>query len=164
MKTLYIVRHAHAGWSNANLPDFERTLSGKGRLEAGEMAHRLHEAGARPDVIISSPATRALETAGIFGDIMGFGSEHIRDEPAIYSGNVDALAGIVSRLPQEYQSAMLFGHNPAVSLYGSWLTGKQLGQMDTCGILRLELPAKMWGAASRASAEMSWYLCPKKHQ
>jgi phosphohistidine phosphatase len=164
MKTIYLVRHANAGWTNSNLPDFERTLSGKGRRDAAEMATRLLGKGVRPEIVISSPAVRALETAEIFGEIMGFDMDSVRMEYAIYSGDVDALHGIVAQLPQECQSAMLFGHNPNVSLFGSWLTGKPFGQMETCGVLRLDLSANDWEDADEGSVEMAWYLWPKSHQ
>ncbi|NTV02341.1 MAG: phosphohistidine phosphatase [Chlorobiaceae bacterium] len=164
MKTIYLVRHANAGWSNANLPDVERTLSGQGRLEAGEVAARLAEKGARPEIIISSPAVRTLETAEIFGEVIGFGTDLVTEEPEIYSGDVAMMVGIVAKLPQECESIMLFGHNPTISMYGSWLSGKTLGQMDTCGVLRLDLPVKHWSDAKQGRASTAWYLCPKRRQ
>ena len=164
MKTIYLVRHASAGWNNLKRTDFERTLNEQGRLDAAEMAARLIENGARPEIIISSPAARTLETADIFGEIMGFGMERVREEHAIYSGDVEALARIFTGLPQECGVAMLFGHNPTISLYASWLTGKESGQMETCGILRLDVQANSWSDAKGGSAETAWYLYPEGHQ
>ena len=164
MKTIYLVRHASAGWNNSKRTDFERTLTEQGRFDAAEMAARLLENGGKPEIVISSPAVRTLETAEIFGEILGYGMERVREEHTIYSGDVDALAGIFTRLPQECREAMLFGHNPTISLFASWLSGKQFGQMDTCGILRLDLPAESWSDAKGGAAETAWYMYPKRHQ
>ena len=164
MKTLYLVRHAHAGWNNANMGDFERTLSGQGRREASAMASRLLGRGFPPGAVVSSAAIRALETAEIFGSVLGFRIETVREEPAIYSGDVETLAGIVASLPEEAGAAMLFGHNPTISLYGSWLAGKPFAEMDTCGVLRLDLPAATWSAVAGGSAATASYLSPGRRQ
>ncbi|NTW10984.1 MAG: hypothetical protein HGA26_06465 [Chlorobiaceae bacterium] len=63
MKTLYIVRHAKAGWENGVTKDFDRTLSDRGLRTAPVMANLLKERKVVPDLVISSPAKRALTTA-----------------------------------------------------------------------------------------------------
>lgn len=164
MKTIYLVRHAHAGWNNANRSDFDRTLSERGRDEAGEIAGRLLKKEVHPEIIISSPASRTIETAGIFGETMGFAEEPVREESGIYSGDVGTMAGLIRSLPDAYRSVMLFGHNPTISMYASWLTGRHLAQMETCGVLRLDLPVKKWSDAKEGSAATAWYLYPKGRQ
>lgn len=164
MKSIYLVRHANAGWSNSNTSDFERTLSERGRLEADEMARRFVVNESRPDLIVSSPASRALETAEIFAEVLGYDPESIRREAAIYSGDIDTLEGIVKELPKELDSVMIFGHNPTISLYASWLTGRHIGQMETCGVLRLALEKKKWKDARKGSAKAVWYQQPKRRQ
>lgn len=163
MKTLFLVRHANAGW-NSNGSDFDRTLSDRGNLEAEEMAGRFLEQGILPDLLISSPARRAFETAGIFADRMGSAHELIRLEAGIYSGDVDTLAGIVRALPRETTTAMIFGHNPTISIYASWLSGRKIGQMETGSVLRLDLPGKHWSDAKQGGGRAVWYLQPKRRQ
>jgi phosphohistidine phosphatase len=164
MKSIYLVRHANAGWNNSQLPDFERTLSDEGRKEASEMAGRLLEKDARPDILVSSPASRALETAGIFADRLSCPPELIRPDAGIYDGDVDTLSEIVQKLPRDHQTVMIFGHNPTISLYSSWLSGKQLGQMVTCGVIRLDLPKGNWTDAKKGCANAVWYSYPKNRQ
>jgi phosphohistidine phosphatase len=64
MTELLFLRHAHAGdpaeWTK---PDEIRPLSKKGRDQATRMAAYLHAVGVRPDLIVSSPRTRAVQTA-----------------------------------------------------------------------------------------------------
>jgi phosphohistidine phosphatase len=62
-KTLYLVRHAKSSWDNPDLDDFERPLNERGTRDAPRMGERLSHRDVHPDVIFSSGALRALETA-----------------------------------------------------------------------------------------------------
>ena len=66
MKTLYIVRHAKAIVRGTGIPDFDRSLAERGIKDARKMSKRQAKAGAEPQLLISSPAKRAIETARIF--------------------------------------------------------------------------------------------------
>jgi phosphohistidine phosphatase len=61
---LYLLRHAHAGdpaaWEG---PDERRPLSTKGVAQAERLARLLADAGFAPDIVITSPALRAVQTA-----------------------------------------------------------------------------------------------------
>ncbi len=74
MTTLHLLRHAHAGdastWAG---PDATRPLTDKGRLQAERLGRFLDGLGFVPDVVLSSPKTRAMETARIVADILGVG-------------------------------------------------------------------------------------------
>jgi phosphohistidine phosphatase len=63
---LYLLRHAHAGdaadWDG---PDAVRPLSPKGERQSERLGRFLAAAGFRPDAIVTSPKTRALQTAEI---------------------------------------------------------------------------------------------------
>ena len=65
---MHLVRHAHAGdpasWEG---PDELRPLSAKGRRQAERLGTFLVAADIRPDMLISSPKLRALQTAEIVG-------------------------------------------------------------------------------------------------
>ena len=65
MKTLFLIRHAKSSWDDAALPDKERPLNDRGRRDAPKMGERLAKRDVKPDLILSSPAVRALRTAEI---------------------------------------------------------------------------------------------------
>ena len=65
MLKLTIVRHAKSAWDDPSVRDFDRTLNKRGQHDAPLMGERLKASGFQPDCIITSPAVRALETAGI---------------------------------------------------------------------------------------------------
>jgi phosphohistidine phosphatase len=164
MNSIYIVRHAKAGWGNNKVSDFERKLTDQGRREATEMARRLFEKGVRPDLIVSSPACRALETAEIFAGRFDYEPEQILQKIEIYEGDVENLAGIVRKLPRDHQTIIIFGHNPAISQFASWLSGKLLGQMETCGVVQVDLGKTNWSAVRKECGQAVWNGYPKTTQ
>ena len=65
MKTLWLVRHAKSSWDDPMLVDFDRPLNPRGRRDAPRMGQRLARRHEYPDLMLSSPANRALTTARI---------------------------------------------------------------------------------------------------
>src|SRR5260370_4722079 len=65
MKTLFLTRHAKSSWDDTALPDKDRPLNDRGRRDAPKMGKRLTKRDVKPDLIVSSPARRALTTAEI---------------------------------------------------------------------------------------------------
>ncbi len=164
MNSLYLIRHGKAGWQSTQLSDFERQLTDKGRRQAEEMAARLQQNGVMPDLIVSSPAYRALETAEIFAEKFDYPAERIVREAAIYDGDIEHLAGIVRALPREKRTVLMVGHNPGLSQFGSWLSGKLLGQMTTCGIVQIGFSREKWGAIREESGTAIWAGHPREAQ
>ena len=65
MKTLILVRHAKSAWPDVSVPDYERPLEIQGVEDSNQMGKYLKTKMAPPDYIITSGATRTLETAQI---------------------------------------------------------------------------------------------------
>ena len=77
MKTLYLVRHAKSSWKFPELRDFDRPLNGRGKRNAPDMGKRLKVMGILPDLLIASPANRALTTARKIAENIGYPVEDI---------------------------------------------------------------------------------------
>ena len=70
-KILQITRHAKSDWSYEQIADIDRPLKEKGILRAYQVSHKVKKADLIPDLLISSPANRALHTAVIFARVLG---------------------------------------------------------------------------------------------
>jgi len=162
MKTLYLVRHAKAGWHDPAQADFDRTLTKRGHRQSEEMSRRLRKKGVAPERLVSSPASRALETAEIFADAFGIEQREIVQKIEIYEGGIDSLAAVVRSLADEENTAMLFGHNPAISAFAGWLIGNPAEAMNTCGIAKIELECDHWRDTAEGSGRLAWYEYPEK--
>ncbi|HEY6014750.1 MAG TPA: histidine phosphatase family protein [Candidatus Limnocylindrales bacterium] len=72
MTQLYLLRHADAGdplaWGG---PDERRPLSDKGQKQAERLGRFLAAIGFRPDAILTSPKTRAAQTAEVVAGHLG---------------------------------------------------------------------------------------------
>jgi len=162
MKTIYLVRHAKAG--SAHSGDFDRTLNEAGLKAAHFMAELLEEKSVVPDLVIASPAIRALSTAEIFCDILGYPKEQIETRIEIYEGGAGRLLKIVQQISNNCATAMLFGHNPTMTAFSNLLSGGGIDSLATCGIARIDLDIKTWSDADADTGKLVWYDYPKKHQ
>ena len=91
------MRHAHAGdplaWSG---DDAARPLSARGRRQAARLGAHLAALGLRPDAIVSSPKTRARETAAAIGASLG---REVRLDARLAAGfDLRALRTLVEEL------------------------------------------------------------------
>ncbi|MBN1278531.1 MAG: histidine phosphatase family protein [Chlorobium sp.] len=161
MRTLYLVRHAKSSWNNSLISDFDRPLNDRGMESAPLMAQRLKEKKILPGMMVSSPANRAITTAGIFAGVLGYPVEAIVQDMAIYTGGTGDLLQIVRAFPDSSASAMLFGHNPVITEFSNLLTGEDLDNMVTCGIVRIDM-AGNWSDAGDRTGSRIWYDYPKK--
>lgn len=160
-RRLLLVRHAKAERGSLSGFDIDRTLSERGRGDAVVMGRALAKAGANPDVIMSSPASRALETARLIVREMGRLETEIVMEPDIYEADLPMLLGIVRGLPDSCSEAMLFGHNPGFEeLAGTLCDGFAEG-MPTCAAVCFDLKADSWSCAGDSPAALLFQMSPK---
>ena len=90
MKRLVLVRHAKAvQWGYED--DFNRDLTERGVSDAGKVSAFLKEKGIRPDLIITSPAARALQTAMIFAGTFNYPEEKVVEEEEMFHGFPQAV-------------------------------------------------------------------------
>src|SRR5438128_760349 len=98
MRLLTLVRHAKSSWDHAGLSDFERPLNDRGRRDAPLMAQRLMRLPPRPDLLLSSPATRALTTARLFAETLAIPVEKIGVDSRIYDAAPETLLRVARDL------------------------------------------------------------------
>jgi phosphohistidine phosphatase len=72
---LHIVRHAEAVDQLSTIPDDYRYLTCRGRTRFRRVADTLKKCGIDPDIIVSSPLVRAVQTAEILAETIRFAGE-----------------------------------------------------------------------------------------
>src|SRR5947199_872234 len=100
MKTLFLIRHAKSSWTDPALPDKDRPLGNRGRRDAPKMGKRLAKRDVKPDLILSSPARRALKTAEIIAKKLDYKRKNIVVEDRLYSGAVHDLLNVIQKRRQ----------------------------------------------------------------
>ncbi len=161
-KKLFIVRHAKSDWSREGMSDFDRPLNERGMRNAPFMADKLAEAGLNVDFILTSPANRALTTAGFFKRRLGLRDTQWDTERKIYEADVNRLLSIINQLNDQYAVVMLFGHNPGLSTLVHELTGEWV-VMPTCGIAEVDVPFDTWSMVSAGTCNLLSFDFPKRY-
>ena len=119
-RELLLLRHGKSDW-NVDTSDFYRPLNQRGKCNAQQMGKWLNEQKLAPDLIISSPAIRALTTAEIVCAAMGLAVESIQTEKNIYEASLSDLRQVLSHIPDSTQRLLLVGHNPGFESLLSYL-------------------------------------------
>jgi phosphohistidine phosphatase len=161
MKTLILIRHAKSSWDNAALSDFERPLSDRGYRDAPRMAKRLREKNLAPNLLLASPANRALTTAKIIAEGIDYPVEHIQTARSIYHAGEDELLSIVQQLPDSTDVVMLFGHNPGFTDFANSLTNSRLDNIPTCGIFSCRFDVGSWRNVNWGKGMVLFFDFPK---
>lgn len=121
MKRLFLCRHCHAGESDKG--DFYRELNRAGRLEAECLAARLSGKKLRADLIFSSPALRALQTATAIANALEYETDRIFTDMSIYDQDDRAMLSLLRHTGGEAKNVWIFGHNPSLKELAAMLTG-----------------------------------------
>lgn len=141
MKTLYVIRHAKAVAHDAAPTDFERALSQRGHSDAARVATRVALEFPAPDVMLVSTAQRTSETARYFIEAWNLGAGSVQREPRVYDAPLRMLMKLVESLPSGAASSAIVGHNPGLSDLVSYLVTGRHGNLSTCEVAAIEMPA-----------------------
>lgn len=161
MKKLCIIRHAKAVDGTFGLPDFDRYLMAKGRFDAERLRRRLFETGFKPDIIISSSARRACETAEIFAGAWEILPADIILVDALYeAGSGEAVLQVV-REHARGKAAIVVGHDPVFTDAVQQLCPKFDDNMPTCAVAVCELRSRNWDDIVSGSGELVHWDSPK---
>lgn len=145
MKTLLLMRHAKSSFKEGDLPDFERPLSKRGEKDAPRMGKLLKEKDLEPDLILSSTAQRASQTAELVAEKCKYEREIVFVQ-SFYLGEPDAYMSVLRDLDEEdADTVLVIGHNPGLESLLQMLTDK-VESLPTSAIAHLELPIRTWKA------------------
>ena len=163
MKNLFLTRHAKSSWSNPGLADIDRPLNERGKKAAPFMGKLIVDKGEKPELLISSPANRALSTARAFGEVMGLVENDIIVNRAIYGAGAQQLLELVQNQDDLHKSIVLFGHNPTFTSFINMLTGSNIMNVVTCGVVRIDFEYSSWTDIDFGSGRLVYYEYPKKY-
>ena len=160
MKTLYLVRHAKSYWGDQSLPDFERPLNKRGKRDAPFMGEVLRDKKVNPDLIICSPAKRTKKTAIEIAEKIGYAEKKILFDENLYEASSNTILGLIKKVDDKYESLMIFGHNPGLTLLNNHISDQYLDNIPTCGIVALQSDKK-WSEIGKNSCSHLFFEYPK---
>ena len=161
MKQLTLLRHAKSVQDPSYAVDRERPLAERGRADAEAMGKFFAQAEIVPDLIASSPAIRARQTAELLARAAGYNGG-IRWDETVYSAGPDALLAVVRGLPDTVEHALMVGHNPGFEELAALLIGTECGvTLPTSAAAHFEIDVDRWGEVCAGAGRLQWLVTPK---
>jgi phosphohistidine phosphatase len=168
VKRLWLLRHAKSSWDDPDLPDRLRPLAPRGIRATRAMARHLRAAGVAPDLVLCSPARRAVQTwegvaAGVPPDTA------VETGETIYHADGDELLARLREVPSGIGSVLLVGHNPAlqdlaVDLVGSGdprVRERLVTKFPTGALATLDVPGE-WHDLTSGAASLLAFVVPRE--
>jgi phosphohistidine phosphatase len=113
--TLLLVRHSKAAIGD---DDSERPLTPRGFRDAEAIGRWLARLGLAPDLVVVSPARRAVQTWEQAAAVLAATRPSVADppivDPRIYDNTAQALLAVLLDVPPQTQVVALVGHNPSM--------------------------------------------------
>lgn len=158
---LLIMRHAQAEDTQPERHDRDRELTSKGNQEALIMGTQLFQRSQSINALYTSSAARTRQTGSLVADVLKLDSGLVLVQDDLYNSSIRTYLSFVNQLPNELNTVLLIGHNPAVSYLAEYLTGAELGSMPTAGICFIRLQVSGWQEVSKNSGEMLEFIYPE---
>ena len=158
MKKVILFRHAMAAYSALNEPDHDRALTPKGIVDAQNMGIYLKNKKEFPELVISSSAIRAKNTAKHAIKSGQWKCEFLI-ENKIYGGNPNYLIDLLNRQPDKVNIVCLVGHEPHFSKFVLLTTGK-LKKLPTASMAILSFDCNSWSQLYFNSGKLNSILEP----
>jgi phosphohistidine phosphatase len=149
MKTILLLRHAKSSWKKTDLPDHERPLNKRGKKEAPMVGAYLKENGLVPDLILSSTAKRAQDTAEVVAETCGFEGQ-VELYQDLYMSDTVSYLDILRCMPDRANRVLVVGHNPDVEDFLNMLTDVK-EHMTTSALAIINLPISNWEELNEAT-------------
>lgn len=160
-KILYLVRHAKSSWKDASLSDMDRPLNKRGRRNSPVMGKRLLEQGHKPDLMISSPANRAMSTARNIAWELGIDDAEIVSDENLYFSGAEGMQSVLVSVDDSHRKVMLIGHNPAMTFLMNRLGDTDIFNMPTCAIAIIGFEMASWADLYSTAGVLLGYDYPK---
>ena len=160
MKTLFVLRHAKSSWDNPDWSDFERPLNSRGLDAARFIGNLIYERALAPQIIVSSPAKRAKQTAILVKEIAEISKPVVFDE-RIYEASPLTLFNLIREFDEKYNSVLIVGHNPGFENLVRVLTGEPV-QMPTAALARINIESEIWSAIEAGMGELEFLIRPRE--
>jgi phosphohistidine phosphatase len=164
MKTLTLIRHAKSSWSQPELADFDRPLNKRGKGDAPLMGRRLARRGIRPELFVTSPAKRALKTARLIANEIGYPGKRLVTDERIYAALAEDLLEVLQGLDDDLGEVWMVGHNPSLTDLANYLTGASIDNIPTCGVVRAAFDIRRWKQLAHGSGELALFDHPKRSE
>lgn len=163
MRTLLLVRHAKSSWDDPALSDKERPLNKRGKDDAPKMGKLLKKRDFQPDLIVSSPAKRAYSTAKRIAKELDYRKNNIETDEALYMADTEDFISVIKNIDDNIYNLMLFSHNFGITYFANLISGSEIDNIPTCGLVRIDFEIESWKQITATKGKLIYFEYPKKY-
>ena len=164
MKRVFLIRHAKSSWSNPGLSDFDRPLNNRGYSDAPMMAKKLAEKIGDIDLIVSSTALRAKETAERIVADNGIDYKELEFSDRLYHASPDRILNLIADTSERYNSIAIVGHNPGLTELANNCSNVTIDNLPTTGIFAVEFSIETWDEILNSTGSLLFFDYPKRYK
>jgi phosphohistidine phosphatase len=154
---IYLLRHGIAEDAKPGHPDSERALTPEGRVRLRRVLKRARSAETVPQVILTSPYRRALQTAEIAADVLRYKGDLISTKNLVPDASPVSLWQEIRDYSSQ-QSILLASHEPLMGHMVAYLLGAPSLQVDMKKGALVRIDVDGFGAHPRGV--LRWMLTP----
>jgi len=151
---LYFLRHGRAEHTEGK-EDAARRLTDEGEAQLRAAAALWRRLKVRPQLVLSSPLVRAIQTAGLACDGLGSKKGPVADERLGPGADWDDLASAVAEHPTA-KRVLFVGHQPDFGSMVELLAGVHAVRMRPGSMACIEFS----GSPTPGQGELAWLLDP----
>tara|TARA_Y100001970_G_C13649750_1_gene562988 strand:- start:62 stop:559 length:498 start_codon:yes stop_codon:yes gene_type:complete len=161
LRYIILFRHGKSDWNVNYGCDHDRPVSKRGIKAAKKMGRYLSNIDQVPELIISSTALRALNTAEIAINAGKWSSDLVL-EKKIYESSVETLKNIISKQNDKYNSICLVGHEPTFSSFIERCNNSIWSRFPTASMARINFSINSWYDIDLKLGSLVWLIRPKE--
>ena len=151
-------RHGIAEDAEPGRPDADRALTDEGRKKIAEVVKAARRAGLQPSLIISSPYLRAIQTARVTVEDLGYKGEVVRTEALVPHGSPEAVWSELRGYRAE-SAILLAGHEPLLSRLVAYLLAAPGLRVEMKKAAMVRIDVESFGPAPHGT--LRWMITPK---
>jgi phosphohistidine phosphatase len=139
----------------------DRPLLEKGIKRTMKVIRFLNDRKVKIDLMISSPAERAFQTAVLVAKGIGYPEDKIQIDRKIYDGYYDRILDLIYTTSDDVNSLMIFGHNPTITHLANLFLHPGIELLPTTGTVCISFDTKKWESIPSVDPVSEFILYPK---
>ena len=154
MKTLVLLRHAKSSWEFP-LDDLDRPLKPKGIDRIKRVSKEDKSIFNKSDIVITSPAIRALHTATILVKEIDLEFNKVIINKDLYTFSSKSVEIVLRTIPDKFDYVIFVGHNPAFTEIINKMTKRKIDNLPTASWAKIIFNEDNWSEVANCQVSFS---------
>ncbi len=158
-----MIHHAKSDWEEPGASDFERGLTEQGYKDINTIGSYMLLRGITPDLMLSSSALRAQETADKLAAKIGFEGSLLYLSELYYTPPETIMETVILQ-EDDVEKIFIVGHNPQITGLANMLTDEHVSKIPTMGVVAMTFDTDSWQALEEEKGAIDFFIFPKQFE